>query len=494
MNQRDLQTREITILNQTEWISIGMIVLVSIFILAHLFVVNPDDISMKWAANPDAAMQQLTFSNYRYIPSMVHWAIAALHSTYFHTVAIWSAVYALGLYACTSQLANYVGMRRDLVPWLFGLVSAQSYWIDTYRFTLAYMHFGMGLLFIAGSLYALNSIRLPRVTRMIVATFAAYLSLISYQTFIFLLIFAPSLAIFSAALQRRLDSDEVKRRLVDVAIVLVVSFAAAAITVKVLGFLGYASNSAARAVGIGQAIRNLPVYLLTIIDPFLSLRVEYSKIVPIHERVIFGAAILAALAACLMLRQKASIKWTALALMLASVAILPDPLNLPAQTFWPAPRSMAVDSFFFVFLAFILAAAATRRWKSRIPQIVLTVAGLLSMANQAYYLNVAWQQTLHDRLIASQVIADMRRVASPVHEGSKAGILSTYRNPAQQMDYLFFDVFDSTFTDDWSKLEIIEDTLGFRLERKALLPSDCEGHASPWEIRRIGDATAICMD
>jgi hypothetical protein len=57
-----------------------------------------------------------------------------------------------------------------------------------------------------------------------------------------------------------------------------------------------------------------------------------------------------------------------------------------------------------------------------------------------------------------------------------------------------FEVLDSTFTDDWSKLEIIEDTLGFHLKRKTLAPADCEDHASSWEVKRIDGAIAVCMD
>jgi hypothetical protein len=471
-----------------------MLALVSILIFSRLFVLNPDDLSMKWAMNPDAAMQKLTFANYRYIPSIVHWAIAAGHSTYFQTVAFWSVLFAMGLYACTAQLAAYVGMSAAQVPWLYGFVSVQSYWIDNYRFTLAHMHFALALLFIAGSLYALNAIRMPRFTRLAVAALCAYLSLITYQAFIFILVFAPTLAFFSDGLQRRLDGDEVKRRLVDVAIVTFAGFLAAAVTVKVLGLFGYSSNSAARAVGIGQAVQNLPVYLLTIVDPFLSLRVEYSKIVPLHERLLFGGSIVVSLVACAMLRQKAAIRITLLALLVVSIAALPDPLNLPSAVFWPVPRSMSADSFFFVFLTFIVATAATRRWPaSRVPQITLAVAGILSLANQAHVLNMASDQTAADRHIALQVITEMRKIM-PVHEGSEVGILSTWKNPAQIRENLLFEVLDSTFTDDWSKLEIIEDTLGFHLKRKTLAPADCEDHASSWEVKRIDGAIAVCMD
>lgn len=467
---------------------------ISLLILAHLAINNPDDLGVKWAANPDSAMAENAFRNFRFIPSAVHLLIAKLHSTYFHIVATWSVLFAVGLYACVNQFAAYIGMRKNLTPWLFLCVSLQSYWSDVYPFGLAHMHFALSLLFMSGCLYTLRICGPRRSVRIIVASIFGFFSLCSYQPIIFLLVFAPTLALFDSSLKRHIAIEEVRHEIVDAVLTLGISFAALALTVKLLPLFGYNAGPTDRVVGIEQVIQNFPTYLTTIFDPFLSIRNNYLVFVPLHERVIFGLAILLSLTICASSSQRFSVKLALLALLIVSIATLPDPLNLPGKVFWPTPRSMVGASFFFVFLTFILATSWIRRGRLTILcDATIVCLGLFSLGNQVYALSSQYDQSKRDDYTALQIIADIRQITK-VSDQTKLAIFSSWRNPAQRKDQLLFEFNLSAFSVAWSKFEILENTLGFHLVRGNVPASSCEQHASPWEVRLIGDTVVVCMD
>lgn len=466
-------------LAKLDWIAVASIILVSILIGSHSFIINGDDLAAMLSTDTYETLISGTRSNYRFAPEIAHYVLHLIHVSYFANIGIWSACFALAMYGCSYMFCRYVGIKQ--ITLFFLCVSMQAFWADVYRFTVVYLTFAMSLAFSAASLWSLTKSDWGSCRRVFVATIFGYLSAISYQSNIWLFAFAPIVA--------TMHGDPVRmdiRRLVEAAAACFAACALTLVNIKLVNHYFPDIIPTRQLGGIHAALSNAMNYLKSTSDLFVSVdgpyRAPFGLLVPIHERIVYGGVIVIALGYAIWQRRLLTI-----ICVIAGIILIVNPINAIVNDWWPSPRSMTAASFFLVGMLFVVGRRV--KWLERSAALII----VFSLGNQISVMDFLYRQASLDESVAQQMISDIRKIA-PITPQTKIAMQMTWHTPFQMRDELMLDLGASMLGQPWAQLPLLRHVSGVMFIQVRPPARACDGYTEPWEVRKVDDTIVVCGD
>lgn len=458
--------------------------LVCTFAGSHL--TSPDDIATN-AVDPGSPKNWLAhFENYRYVMVGVSMLLQHFGIAYATLMPLWVLIFTAGLVCVCLAFVDYVRIPRTYVPAFIVAVTLHGFLSDIYYFPMSYLLWGLGWFFLASALFALEYVR--GATGIVVATFCASFCLMSYQPFLLILLFAAALAYLNIWSQGKEFEREAFAAAAKPIAVAVLASAAFLVTIKLIN----PNPLVGRPVSIENVWLNLAAYFATITEFFTDAN-SVGRIWPFHERVAYGAGIIAGVfvfGTLAIRRRKVSGVIVGFALVFA-VLIMPSPLNLFTNVFWPTPRSMSSSVFFQIGMIMVvyMKRPVLKEWMLT---PILLVFFILSALNQFALFRAYSNQTARDQVFAEMILKEIN-TQEAITPQTKIAVKSTVQNAAQNSHTAYMDGGLSAFSQVWSNWNFLHMISPTKFEEAHIPDGSCQMPVSDWVIERHDDVFVVCM-
>lgn len=459
---------------------------VLVFTTSHL--TSPDDIALN-ALDPSSPKNWWAhFENYRYVMFSISRLLQQLGIAYATLMPLWVLVFTAGLVLACLAFVDYVQIPRSYLPAFIVAVTLHGFLSDIYQFPMSYLLWGMGWLFIATALFALKYI--DGAAGIIVASACSTLCLMSYQPFLLILLFAAALAYLNIwSRGKEFEHKAFAAAWKPIAVAILAS-AAFLLAIKIFN----PNPLIGRPVSMDNVWVNLNAYLAKIVDSFTDAS-SIGRIWPLHERVIYGAGIIAAVFVfgALAIRRRAISSMVAVAALLCAIVIMPSPFNLFTNVFWPTPRSMSSAVFFQIGILMLLymrlPLPARREW---IVMPALLVFFVISALNQfALYAGMS-NQMARDRAFAELILKDIN-TRVPITPETRIAVRSTGYSTAQNAN-AYMDAGLSAFSQGWSNWSFLHSASPTDFRMAEVPEGACAMPITDWVIERREDVVVVCMN
>lgn len=471
-----------------------LLTLMALVVLApNLFLFSFDDVFIAALPRPfDIAGDQAWNGRYAFTCFIVAAQRLGLSYPAFQGVSMLLLATGLAFLFQSLRAVGGAALRREGAIVFFGLFVTFGLLADVFQFTFAYAQYGAAF-WAAGFALRLAFSGAPLLLRVAGGIVIGWVACGFYQLYPAVVLAATlGLAFLHVA------GGGGVARWWQGALVLAVGLVGAALlylatnaALKAGGHPWFA-NYPARPQGLGFVLGNLPRYGTTLgamLNPW-SPSYGFLNTPLLHVALVIS---LMALTLVTLLRRR---PWPVLLLavaILGAVVTLPNPANLPLQTFWPSPRSASAAAL----IACCLLMAAYLAIRSDLPRLRPAMAAgvtalfLLQAVHLARLQQFRYATQQQDLALANAIMQDafrLTRPGEPIQLRLRADWLGSVRGAPMSHDYG-----TSLFASAHAAPSLLMIYSGGRIQATAAAPEECRDVTARLSVRREGEALIACL-
>jgi hypothetical protein len=436
-------------------IFIGFSLFIVLFLCSmSLFMPMAEDLFLTYGQGqitpriPMSAWIAMLMQNGHLLPAGVVKIVDLWGYDYFHLSGFWLVGFVLAFGFCTYEYVRYIKLPTFLTPFLILLIGLHGFWGELILPLQNYIHYGFGLL---GSAMTLLSVRrFKRHFFLSCAMASLWISVVflSYPPLAVIPLFAVSLALISPIF---LDYYPKNPPSFQEIMPLIFGFFVGELLLLIIHFFLPQSPYSLDLswISFQENILHYIMHIPGLFFPFSHF--HYDFIFPIHERLLYGVALLSI--GCMLLKvSDTSLRfYGVLGLILGlSLSLGPPYPMLPSLDGVISPRNLAGIPFFHGGLLLIATLATINFLAQYFPRwphntlffgfTFITIA--FSFGNQLSILYERVRQYTQDEAMAAHLISDLRKEGLLYQEAPIA--IVSHPNSIPQLNRIFSNDFPSS--------------------------------------------------